>query len=255
MPRVRPSPDASNGVVGRLSDAVAPNAAIGDVRRAPASVRTRNRRGQKLGAKGDRTRMALMEAALELLSSRPIWEIKISDIAGMANVRGPNFYAYFDSVDDLLLALSEQATEDLPDMASLIDSGWEVLGGEACALRLAELSIDYWEKHRPVLRIVNMLADDGETRFLRARIARLAPTYRAFRRRIEAAKAAGRLAVGVDPRLAAYSLAVYLEQWGHHYHLTRREYERDQIVSTLGALLFSWLSGLDLFPSSKDDGP
>lgn len=217
----------------------------------PAETLTRNRKGQKLGSKGDRTRLALMNATLELLGSHHLWEIKISDIATRANVRGPNFYAYFNSVEDVILALSERATEDLPDMARLIRQDWEILGGRECTRRIASLSIDYWERHRPVLRLVSMLADEGQPQFLRARLARLGPTYQAFRSRIEAAQAAGRMGPELAPRLAAYSLAVQLEQWGYNYHLARLEYSRAEIVETLSGLLFGWLSGLQLFPANE----
>ena len=76
----------------------------------------RNKKGQRIGAKGDRMRQSLMDATAHLLASQPIWLIKVSDIASACGARAPGFYAYFDSVEEVILTLAEQANAARPDL-------------------------------------------------------------------------------------------------------------------------------------------
>ncbi len=214
----------------------------------------RNRKGQRLGAKGDRMRQALMDATAHLLATQAPWTIKVADIAAACNVRAPNFYAYFDSVEEVILALAEQADEARPDLVSVIREEWTSETGFAHARRLTELSVGYWESFRPVLRVVDILAEDGDPAFLEARIRRVRPVARAFRERILAAQAAGRLSPEVSPRLCGYSLASQIERWGYHWNLTLSSgIERGQILDTLATLFLSLVAGLRIFPDLDPD--
>ena len=213
-----------------------------------------NRKGQRLGAKGDRMRQSLMDATARLLATKPPWSIKVADIAAACGVRAPNFYAYFDSVAEVILALAEQATSDRPDLESVINAEWTSVNAYARARRLAELSVEYWEKHRPVLRVVDMLADDGDPEFLDARIRRTRPVVRAFRARIVAAQQAGRLSASIDPRLCGYAMASQIERWGYYWKLTLSSgISRDQILDTLATLFLSLVAGLNIYPDVSRD--
>jgi AcrR family transcriptional regulator len=59
--------------------------------------------------KGQRTREAIMSAAVELFRERGFRETSLSDIGAAAGVSGPAIYRYFDSKGELLSALIEEA--------------------------------------------------------------------------------------------------------------------------------------------------
>lgn len=218
--------------------------------------RNQNRKGQRLGAKGDRMRNALMEATAELLATRRPWAIKVSDIAAACNIRGPTFYAYFDSVEAVILALAEQALSDQPDIASLLGEDWSDGKGTAYARRIAELSIQFWQRHRPVLKVVTMLADDGDPAFREANMARLDSVYQVFRARIEAAKAAGLLEPDFNDFLGAYALANQVDRWGYHYTRSRRAgLSHEEIVGTMSRMLEGLMRGLHLMPLPEGKTP
>jgi AcrR family transcriptional regulator len=210
---------------------------------------TTNRKGQRLGAKGDRMRVALMAATLQLLATERLWAIKVSDIAAACGVRSPNFYAYFDSVEEVILALVEQANQEQPDIAALIEQPWTDENAHALTREAIQLAIEHWEKYRPVLKVLTMLADDGQEAFVRMRIAYLRPTVRAYTVLVQEAQAAGRLGREINARLAAYNLAMRLQMAGTTWNLTMLSgAPEDQLLDTLAALHVALLRGMRLYP-------
>ena len=212
-------------------------------------TRARNRKGQRIGAKGDRMRQSLMDATAHLLATQPIWSIKVSDIAGACGARPPGFYAYFDSVEEVILTLAEQANAARPDMAGLINADWTSENGFECARKLAEMSVEHWLAYRPVLQVVRMRADEGDPDFLPVRVAGMRPLVRALRNRMEAAQALGLLKADFDPRLGAYTVADLIDSWGQHWSLTVQSgIPEERILDTLATLLFELIRSLRLFP-------
>ena len=215
----------------------------------------RNKKGQRIGAKGDRMRQSLMDATAHLLASQPIWLIKVSDIASACGARAPGFYAYFDSVEEVILTLAEQANAARPDMAGLINEEWTRSNGFERARKLAEMSVEHWLAYRPVLQVVRMRADEGDPEFLPVRVAGMRPMVRALRSRMEAAQTRGVLNADFEPRLGAYTVADLIDSWGQHWSLTVKSgIPEDRILDTLATLLFELIRSLRLFPD-LDAGP
>jgi AcrR family transcriptional regulator len=216
---------------------------------------TTNRKGQRLGAKGDRMRLALMNATLQLLATERLWALKVSDIAAACGVRSPNFYAYFDSVEEVILALVDQAAQEQPDIASLIEQPWTPENARSLTRQAMLLAIEHWEKYRPVLKVLTMLADDGEEAFVRMRIAYFRPTVRAYGRLLEEAQADGRLRRDINTRLAAYSLAMRFQQAGASWNLTKLSgASEEELLDTMVTLHVAQIGGLRLYPGLESVG-
>jgi len=116
-----------------------------------------------LGRKGSDTRRRLLEAARALLKSHSYVELTSIAISLAAGRSAPTFYNYFADVNELILALCDEATDDFDRvMDSLrIDEG--------AALEVAERFIDayndYWEVHDAILSIRNLESDRGNVRY------------------------------------------------------------------------------------------
>jgi AcrR family transcriptional regulator len=201
-------------------------------------------------------RQSLMDATAHLLATQPIWSIKVSDIAAACGAKPPGFYAYFDSVEEVILTLAEQANAARPDMAGLLDKDWTRQDGFECARKLAEMSVQHWLAYRPVLQVVRMRADEGDPDFLPVRVAGMRPLVRSLRARMEAAQARGALTADFEPRLGAYTVADLIESWGQHWSLTVKSgIPEDRILDTLATLLFEMICSLSLFPDLDAEPP
>jgi len=71
----------------------------------------RGRRGRP--TKGELKEGAILEAAESLLAERSFGEISVDELARAAGISRPNFYFYFGSKEDVLLALVDRIAEGL----------------------------------------------------------------------------------------------------------------------------------------------
>ena len=81
-----------------------------------------NQSGQRMGAKGLKTRRRLIDATVDLLNSIPIRDIKVVDIAARAKTASATFYLYFDSVIEVVCAASAELVQSTPEIMALFDS-------------------------------------------------------------------------------------------------------------------------------------
>ena len=72
-------------------------------------VESTNKLGHRIGARGGRTRQAILDATRNLLNARHYGDIRVSDLASAAGVSPSNFYTYFKTVEEPVLALCESA--------------------------------------------------------------------------------------------------------------------------------------------------
>src|SRR3954470_20348909 len=64
-------------------------------------------------ARGRRTRDALLDATVELVSERGFHAVGIADIGGAIGVSGAAIYRHFRNKDELLVAVFERVVDDL----------------------------------------------------------------------------------------------------------------------------------------------
>lgn len=113
------------------------------------SARTGRRRGP---TKGDRREAALLDAAAELLATRPFSSIKIDELTAQTGVNRSTFYFYFKSRDDLLRALIEDVADELYEA----DAIWIDEDGNDppfdTLVKAATKDLQLWRRHGAVLR-------------------------------------------------------------------------------------------------------
>ncbi|CAN5148209.1 hypothetical protein BH10PSE2_BH10PSE2_16060 [soil metagenome] len=203
-----------------------------------------NKLGHRIGPRGGRTRDAILGATRRLLDSRHLGEIRVADVATEAGLSPSNFYTYYKTVEEPVLALCEASAEDFQLLARHLDGDWS---GENAFLSARAYVVDmlaFWRDHGPVLRIEHMLADKGETGFIDSRIKRLRRVHLAFERRIAQAHATGYHHKGLDPRLTSYEVASMVESMADGFELLKRgDTPADTVIDTTAHIVVKLVTG------------
>ncbi|WP_421729274.1 TetR/AcrR family transcriptional regulator [Brevundimonas sp.] len=203
-----------------------------------------NKLGHRIGARGGKTRDAILEATKSLLQRRHLGEIRVADVAAEAGLSPTNFYTYYKTVEEPVLALCELASNDFQPLARHLDGDWS--GEQAFVAARAYIVgvLDFWHEHGPMLRIEHMLADKGEAGFVESRVKRLRRVHLALERRIAQAHATGYHAKGLDPRLTSYEVASLVEGMAAGFELLKRgDTAPDTILDTTAHIVVKLVTG------------
>src|ERR1700684_458523 len=101
--------------------------AEGVTRRAPFSDNPR------VGARGQRTRQRILDAALQLFGDEGFHQCSIARISELASCSRVSFYQYFSGKEDVFSSLAGQVARQISASTEALDSltpdanGWEVL--------------------------------------------------------------------------------------------------------------------------------
>jgi AcrR family transcriptional regulator len=206
--------------------------------------RSLNKLGHRIGARGGRTRTAILEAARRLLDQRHLGEIRVADVAAEAGLSPSNFYTYFKTVEEPVLLLCEAVAADFQPLARHLEGDWSAENAFGAARAYVVDVLMIWDRHGPVLRIEHMLADKGEAGFVESRVGRLRRVHLAFERRIAVAHATGYHAAGLDPRLTSYEVANLVESVAAGFELMRRgETPPEAIIDTTAHIVVKLVTG------------
>lgn len=152
-------------------------------------------------AKSEITRARLCSAAARLIEQKSLRSIKVSELTTLAAVAPSTFYIYFADVEDVVLALLEDAHAAMPDLAGLVRAiTRRRLDASVRALVLEYIA--YWDQNYALLRIRNLAADEGEERFRSARAKMLGPLLFALAEKITEMRGDD-----LDPRTAPLAIA------------------------------------------------
>jgi AcrR family transcriptional regulator len=185
---------------------------IADIERDDAAERLVNQNGQRIGAKGQRTRQRLIEVTVELLETHGLRDLTVAEVARVAQTSPATFYVYFDGVPNVVLAALETASQTSPEMLDLIAQDWVGHDGLAKAREFVGLYCNLWSAHRTIFRVRNLAAEEGDPRFIEARRDAVRPLLALLGKRVDAAKAAGRVAAGLDGQANAAAILILLER-------------------------------------------
>lgn len=208
-------------------------------KRAP---RPRNQNGQKMGAKGSRTRQKLIDATIALLETVGLRDVTVFEVAKLAGTSPATFYVYFDGVPEVVLAALETAEQVTPAMLAILDRDFSGDAGFALAREFVESYVAQWQKHRTVFRVRNMAGEEGDTRFLAERQKRALPLIDALESKIALA---GNGTHG-GPRAVAATLLIMLERLGAVApipHGDERVSGHNLILAAAGFLHFALVPG------------
>jgi AcrR family transcriptional regulator len=112
-----------------------------------------------------------MDAARAMLRSASPIELTAIAVSRAAGTAPPSFYVYFSDTRDLLLALSEEASEAMQTLGRhFAPPLWPAPDPEVWAHALVEDFVDTWQSHSEVLAIRNLEADRGDLQFDEQRV-------------------------------------------------------------------------------------
>jgi AcrR family transcriptional regulator len=168
--------------------------------------------GQVTGAKGFQTRRRLISATENLLKTRSLRDLRVADIARAAKTSPSNFYVHFEDVPEAVLAVIGEISRNPPSFLALVGEPWEEIDAYERAQHFVEAYFDYWQAHSDLFRVRNLAADEGDLRFVQARVDAVSPLLQAMTSRIEERKAAGALAADIHPMSTAGALLAMIER-------------------------------------------
>jgi len=173
--------------------------------------------GRVPGRRGRATRQRLLECTKDMLESSTYRDLKVIDIAREAGTSPATFYQYFGDVEAAILVLAEDMSRDASRLTEVVKGGsWRGRPGYERSLALVDAFLDFWEQHRPVMRVVDLNTEEGDQRFRQIRTRMLAAVNEALADVFESHQHDGRLPAELEPRAAAGSLVSMLAHVAQH---------------------------------------
>jgi len=129
--------------------------------------------GRVPGRRGLATRTRLLECTADMLATTSFRELKVIDIAREANTSPATFYQYFPDVESAILVLAEEMAEDTGELAAFVRAApWKGRAAYESALAVSDRFLEFWDRRRPLLRVVDLASGEGDRRFgsIRARL-------------------------------------------------------------------------------------
>jgi AcrR family transcriptional regulator len=200
--------------------------------------------GRRLGRRAQETRRRLLDATAALLESHGVLELKVVEIARQVGTSPATFYQYFRDVDEAVLALAEEAGEDIESVARWVRGEWRGTAGLATARALVDGFMRYWDTHRAVLRTRNLAAQEGDERFREVRVRTLSAITDPMADRLAESQRDGLVAPAITPYAAAAAMVAMMERMAaFHYEFEARGVARTAMVETLTVIVHLVVTG------------
>ncbi|MCC7076297.1 MAG: TetR/AcrR family transcriptional regulator [Acidimicrobiia bacterium] len=200
--------------------------------------------GRPLGRRGLETRRRFLDATEEMLRDTGVREIRVVDIARRVGTSPATFYQYFTNVEEAVLGVAAEAQADIPPIVELMEGDWAGDVGLVRARKVVDAFFDYWDRHHAVLRVRNLAAEEGDERFVDARMATLRPLTEAMCTRLQDAHDSGWISPEIQPYAAAAALVAMLERIGaYHHQLEHADLSRRDMVETTARILHQTVAG------------
>jgi AcrR family transcriptional regulator len=201
--------------------------------------------GRVIGARAQRTRRRLLDATAKLLGDRGALNLRVVDITREVGTSPATFYQYFSDVEEAILVLADEATDEIIAVEPLLERSWTDTDGLANVDAFVTALMEYWEAHSVILRVRDLRAEEGDKRFWAVRQRGYAAIVPALTTKIEEAQAAGRLTQEINPYAAASAAMAMLERlFTYQSVFRRRGVTKEAMTTTLGAMLHSTVTGL-----------
>ncbi len=174
--------------------------------------------GRVPGGRGLATRAKLLKSTHELLEERSYRDLATADIARQAGTSPATFYQYFSDVESAVLVLAEQMAGEHAELSEIVrGADWlkpSSAAGASDALSLTFLA--FWQRHRAILRVVDLASAEGDARFRALRTTLLNDVTNALADAVRAVRAQGRPATPTDPMAVAAVLVSMLAHVASH---------------------------------------
>ncbi|MEU0108383.1 TetR family transcriptional regulator [Streptomyces sp. NPDC006251] len=121
--------------------------------------------GRSVGERGLKTRRQLLACLEELLDEAGYHATRVIDVARRAGTSPATFYQYFADIDAAVLELARPVAQEGSDglMYAEITGWWD--GGRRAARDTVDVFCGFWRDHQAVLRVVDLRAAEGDSRF------------------------------------------------------------------------------------------
>jgi AcrR family transcriptional regulator len=200
--------------------------------------------GRALGRRGAQTRRRLLDATGELLETHGIRDLRVVDIARSVGSSPATFYQYFRDVEEAVLALAEEVGDEIAPLVARLETRWDADGGLDDARALVDGFVDYWDRHRAVLRTRNLAAQEGDERFRDVRHRTLRPFMVSLTAKIAESRAAGRVVSEMSPAAASAALVALIERMAaFHRELEQLDISRADVVETTARIIHQTVVG------------
>jgi len=144
---------------------VAPDTEVEDLRAAD---------GRVPGRRGRATRTKLLDCLEGMLASSSFRDLKVTDVTREAGTSPATFYQYFPDIETAVLAIAEQMADEGSRLrACVTDGSWRGNDAYETAEQMVDGFLAFWEQHQSVLRVIDLAALEGDTRFRDTRVQML----------------------------------------------------------------------------------
>jgi len=200
--------------------------------------------GRALGRRGAQTRRRLLDATADLLETHGIRDLRVVDIARAVGSSPATFYQYFRDVEEAVLALTQEVGDELSPLIALLQPTWDEKNGLDDARALVAGFVDYWDRHRAVLRTRNLAAQEGDERFRDVRKRTLSGFMSSLEAKIADAQQAGRVVGEMSPVAASAALVALIERMAaFHRELEQIGIGRHDLVETTARIIHQTVVG------------
>ncbi|MCU0270027.1 MAG: TetR/AcrR family transcriptional regulator [Acidimicrobiales bacterium] len=201
--------------------------------------------GRVPGRRGRATRQRLLACTADMLGTTSFRELRVVDIAREAGTSPATFYQYFPDVEAAILVLAEEVAQEAAGLADLVRGpSWKGRQGWAASTAVADGFMDFWERHRAVMRVVELAAGEGDQRFHRLRTRMLNPLATAFTEVVDGFRKEGRQPADLDPMAVAGVLVSMLAHVAaHRYGFEFWGIRSEDTTRTMARIIFTTVTG------------
>jgi len=201
--------------------------------------------GRTPGRRGRATRERLLTCTSELLEKSSYRDLTVIDIARSAGTSPATFYQYFPDVEGAILVIAEQMTSNGKSLTTLIhDSDWKGKGGPAAALAVVDEFLGFWERHRAILRVVDLATAEGDLRFQNIRTHLLNQVTLGLRDVIASVRGSRKQPDDIEPMAQAATLVSMLAHVAQHrYGFEFWGIRTDDIRKSMAQILYGGVTG------------
>jgi AcrR family transcriptional regulator len=135
------------------------------------------------GTRALQTRARLLDATVGLLDELPFRDLTSAVVTQRLGLSAPAFYRYFADINDALAECASTMRDRVRDIASIVDTRrWRGQQAVESAGVVIDALAQFWQRHRALYRVVDLLADEGDSRFVDIKQHTFEPLTDAFAR-------------------------------------------------------------------------
>lgn len=201
--------------------------------------------GRTPGRRGRATRDRLLQCTAELLEKSSYRDLTVIDIARCAGCSPATFYQYFEDVEGSILVLADQMASNGKSLTALIQqSDWKGKAGPDTAVALVDEFLGFWERHRAILRVVDLATAEGDLRFQNIRTHLLNEVTVGLRDVIEDLRSSGKHPREIESMAQAATVVSMLAHVAQHrYGFEFWGIRMDDVRRSLASILFTGVTG------------